>query len=101
MARFPAGERPVTDARGLPDGLWERLRADPLRAPEHVALAAAARHGPAAAAWAAERSGRYAVDGRDLARMAKKRHAALARFGGAATGLGGIVTALPDLAALA
>ncbi len=33
--------------------------------------------------------------------MAKRRHASLARFGGAATGVGGIVTILPDLAAAA
>ena len=37
----------------------------------------------------------------ELAQMAKRRHAALARFGGAATGVGGIVTAVPDLAAAA
>jgi hypothetical protein len=85
----------------LPEGLWDRLRADPVRAPEHVALAAAQRHGPAAAAWAAERTGRYAVDGRELALMAKRRHAALARLEGAATGIGGFVTIVPDLAALA
>jgi EcsC protein family len=33
--------------------------------------------------------------------MAKKRHAALARFEGAATGVGGIVTAVPDVVMLA
>ena len=33
--------------------------------------------------------------------MAKKRHATLARFEGAATGVGGVVTMVPDLAALA
>ena len=33
--------------------------------------------------------------------MAKKRHATLARFEGAATGVGGIVTMVPDLVALA
>jgi len=33
--------------------------------------------------------------------MAKKRHATLARFEGAATGIGGIVTMVPDLVALA
>jgi hypothetical protein len=92
---------PRVTGRDIPEGLWERLRADPLRAPEHVALAAAQRHGPAAAAWAAERTRRYAVDARELAVMAKKRHAALARFEGAATGVGGFVTLLPDLAALA
>jgi hypothetical protein len=96
------GSLPHVDEPGdLPAGLWERLRADPLRAPEHVALAAAERHGPAAAAWVEERQGRYAVAGRDLALMAKQRHAALARLEGAATGVGGFVTLLPDLAALA
>jgi hypothetical protein len=89
------------EARRLPDGLWERLRSDPTRAPEHIALAAAQRHGPAAAAWVAERRGQYALAGPDLALMAKKRHAAMARFGGAATGVGGFLTVLPDLAALA
>jgi EcsC family protein len=92
----------ATDEPGaLPDGLWERLRADPVRAPEHLALAAAQRHGATAAAWAAERQSRYAVGGRDLALMAKKRHASLARLGGAATGVGGFVTFLPDLVSLA
>jgi hypothetical protein len=85
----------------IPAGLWERLRADPVRAPEHLALAAARRHGPSAAAWMAERQSRYAVAGRDLAGMAKRKHATLARFEGAATGVGGMVTLLPDLVALA
>ena len=43
----------------------------------------------------------YAHSPAELAQMAKRRHAALARFGGAATGVGGIVTAIPDLAAAA
>jgi hypothetical protein len=87
--------------RRLPSGLWERLRADPARAPEHIALAAADVHGPSAAAWVAERRATYAHGPPELARMAKARHASLARFGGAATGIGGVVTLLPDLAALA
>jgi hypothetical protein len=85
---------------GVPSGLWERLRADPVRAPEHVALAAAERHAPAAAAWAAERRGRLGVSGRELAEMAKRRHAAMARLEGAATGVGGVVTAVPDVVLL-
>ena len=87
--------------RELPSSLWERLRADPARAPEYIALAAAERHGPAAAAWVEERRGLYAHSPAELAQMAKRRHAALARFGGAATGVGGIVTVIPDLAATA
>jgi len=85
----------------VPDSLWARLRADPLRAPEHVALAAAELHAPAAAAWAAEKRGRLAVSDRDLARMAKRRHATMARFGGAATGVGGFLTVVPDVVLLA
>jgi EcsC protein family len=85
----------------VPDSLWERLRADPVRAPEHVALAASQMHAPAAAEWAAEKRGRLAVSERDLARMAKRRHATLARFGGAATGVGGIFTVVPDIVMLA
>jgi EcsC protein family len=85
----------------VPEGLWARLRDDPLRAPEHIALAAAEHHAPAAAAWAAEKRGRYAVGNRELAVMAKRRHATLARFGGAATGVGGLLTVVPDLVLLA
>jgi hypothetical protein len=99
MARLDSSA--VNGREEVPAGLWERLRADPLRAPEHVALAASAKHGPAAAAWVAERTGRYAVADRELAVMAKRRHATLARFEGAATGVGGVVTLLPDLAGLA
>jgi hypothetical protein len=79
----------------LPDGLLAALRADPVRAPEHLALAAADRHGPAAAAWIAAQGGR---DPGKLARGAKRSHARLARFSGAATGVGGFYTVLPDIA---
>ena len=87
--------------RQLPTELWARLREDPVRAPEHVALAAAEYHAPAAAEWAERKRATFSHSGAELAAMAKKRHAALARFGGAAFGVGGIVTVIPDLAALA
>ena len=96
-----AAEDDDSKLRELPSGVWERLRADPSRAPEHLALAAAERHAPAAAEWAADKRRMYAVSPAELALMAKKRHASLARFSGAATGVGGIVTILPDLAAAA
>ena len=82
-----------------PEGLIDRLRADPARAPELLALAAADRHGPAAAEWVAGHGGRG--QGAKLARKAKRAHARYARFGGAATGIGGWMTVLPDLAAVA
>lgn len=101
MSPIPRPSFPDSELRAVPVDLLRRLRADPLRAPEHLALAAAELHGPAAAAWVAERRGRYAVEPRELARMAKRRHASLARIGGATTGVGGFVTVVPDLALLA
>ena len=85
----------------MPSELWERLRADPARAPEHVALAAAEWHGPAAAEWAEAKRARMSVSASDLARMAKRRHASLARLEGAATGIGGFITLVPDVVLLA
>jgi hypothetical protein len=84
-----------------PARLWERLRADPLRAPEHVALAASELHAPAAAAWADRRRRVYGTDPKTLAQMARRRHATLASVEGAATGVGGFITVLPDLVGLA
>ena len=84
----------------MPADLLARLRADPTRAPEILALAAAEVHGPEAAEWERDLRSRYVLRDRDLAKRAKARHAALARVAGAATGVGGIVTFLPDLATL-
>jgi hypothetical protein len=85
----------------VPEGLLARLRADPLHAPETIALAAAEAHAPVAERWVAEQRARYGIERRELALRAKAKHAGLARFGGAATGLGGALTVLPDLLALA
>ena len=79
----------------LPAGLLTALRADPVRSPEHLALAAADKHGPAAAEWIAAKRSR---NPERLARSAKRAHARLARFSGAATGVGGFYTVLPDIA---
>jgi hypothetical protein len=84
-----------------PTSLWERLRADPLRAPEHVALAASEFHAPAAAAWADRRRRVYGTDPKTLAQMARRRHINLASVEGAATGVGGFITVVPDLVGLA
>ena len=92
----------VEEALGKPPRrLWERLRADPLRAPEHVALAASEYHAPAAAAWADRRRRVYGTEPRRLAQMARRRHVNLASIEGAATGVGGFITLIPDLVGLA
>src|SRR5215218_1884215 len=100
-ARFMRMSEPEEPRADVPGSLWERIRADPARAPEHIALAASAQHGPAADAWAAEKRRRFAHDGPELAEMAKRRHATLARFEGAATGVGGVITLVPDMVGLA
>ena len=80
-----------------PDTLWDRIRAEPERAPEHVALAASERFAEPARLFAAEGAGREPAD---LAREARRTHVRLSRLEGAALGLGGAVTVVPDLAAL-
>lgn len=83
----------------LPKSLWERLRAQPERAPELIALAAAERFAPQAEHWV-----QVSGPGRDpaeLARSAYRKHVRLARVEGATLGLGGALTGAVDLAALA
>ena len=81
-----------------PESLIARLRAEPQRAPEHIALAAAERFGPQAERWVSLWPGR---EPEELARIAYRKHVRLARVEGAALGIGGFVTAVPDLVALA
>lgn len=74
------------------------MLAQPERAPELIALAAADRFGPQAAEWA-----RIAGPGhspKQLARVAYKKHVRLARLEGGALGIGGVFTAAPDMVAL-
>lgn len=81
-----------------PSGLWEQVRAQPDRAPELIALAAAERLGPGAERWAAEHAG---TPPPRLARRAVKKHVRLSRLEGATAGLAGAWGIVPDLAALA
>jgi len=83
----------------VPRSLWEQVRADPERAPEHIALVAAERFAPAAERWAAAR--REEALPAELARTALRTHVRASRLEGAAAGLGGAFTIVPDLAALA
>jgi len=81
-----------------PRSLWDRLLAEPERAPEHIALAAADRFGPQAEEWV-----RVAGAGQSpekLARIAYRKHVRLARLEGGVLGLGGALTAAPDVVAL-
>ena len=81
-----------------PKELWEQVRAQPDRAPELIALAAAQRLAPGAEQWAAEHAGE---DPAKVARRAVKRHIRLSRLEGATAGLAGAWGIAPDLVALA
>jgi hypothetical protein len=89
------------ELRQVPRWLWDRLRADPVRAPEHIALAAAEVHGPSAARWVSSRHERRPRAAAAHARDAVRRHVHLSRAAGAATGLGGWTTMALDLASVA
>jgi uncharacterized protein (DUF697 family) len=81
-----------------PQSLWNRILAEPARAPEYIALAAADHFGPEAEEWV-----RIAGPGhtpQKLARIAYRKHVRLARLEGGLLGIGGIFTAAPDIVAL-
>jgi hypothetical protein len=88
----------IEQIQGPPKRVWDRILAEPDRAPEYIALAAADRFGPQAEEWV-----RIAGPGHtqaELARIAMKKHVRLARLEGGALGVGGAITAAPDLVAL-
>jgi hypothetical protein len=81
-----------------PKRLWDRMLAEPDRAPEYIALAAAERFGPQAAEWVRNAGAGHTPE--ELARVAFKKHVRLARLEGGALGMGGAITAAPDIVAL-
>ena len=86
----------------LPEGLFDRMRADPVRAPEHLALAAVERFGPEAQAWIAEFRGRFPmVTDAHLATVTRTRFIRLSRYSGAVAGVAGGVGAVVDFGVLA
>jgi hypothetical protein len=89
---------PLERVEHLPESLWRSLRAEPHRAPELVALAAADHFAGPAERWAAQMRPHH--DPAWIARTALKKHRRLSRLEGAALGLGGITTTAADLAAL-
>jgi hypothetical protein len=81
-----------------PASLWERVRAEPDRAPEYIALAAAERFAPVAERWVQLAGPGHSPE--ELATVAYRKHVRLSRLEGAALGVGGAITAGPDLVAL-
>src|SRR4051794_41933813 len=89
VAKLPLVD--IGEAGNVPESLWRRIRAEPERAPEHIALAAAERFAPQAARWV-----QVAGPGKtpeSLAKTALKKHVRVSRLEGAALGIGGFTTA--------
>jgi hypothetical protein len=81
-----------------PQRVWQRILAEPDRAPEYIALAAAERFGPQAAEWVRIAGAGHTPE--ELANTAFKKHVRMARLEGGALGVGGAITAAPDMVAL-
>ena len=81
-----------------PRSLWDRVLAEPERAPEHIALAAAERFGPQAEEWVRVAGPGHTPE--ELAQLAYRKHVRLARLEGGVLGIGGVLTAAPDVVAL-
>jgi EcsC protein family len=89
-------------ATAPPGSLWDRMKADPQYAPEHLALEAVRRLGPEAQRWAERtRAERPGITGDELADLAIRRFTHLARLSGAVSGAAGLPGAVIDVGVLA
>jgi hypothetical protein len=92
----------MAEGDGVPGGLWERMRADPQYAPEHLALEAVRKIGPAAVEWV-----RYVLGGQpgltadQVAEIARKKFTTIAGMSGAVSGAAGLPGAVADFGFLA
>lgn len=89
----------LDEPQPVPESLWKRIHEDPARAPEHIALESAEHFAPQAERWLARTRGHHSPA--ELAQIARRNHVRMSRLEGAAAGLGGALTIVPDLAALA
>ena len=96
--RNPARE----DTELPPQGLWQKMKADPEYAPEHLALAAIQQLGPAARVWVDRTRARYpGIPADTVAQIAARRFTTFARLSGAAAGATGLPGVVIDVGVLA
>lgn len=88
--------------RDLPAGLFSAMLADPVHAPERLAIEAVRVCGPEAARWAERvRRERPHASTADLAMATRERFTRLSQASGAATGAFGLPGAVADMAVVA
>src|SRR3954454_2113079 len=79
--RAAVAKLPYVDIGGagnVPASLWRRIRSEPERAPEHIALGAAERFAPQAARWVQVAGPGQTAD--SLAKTALKKHVRMSRL---------------------
>jgi len=86
------------EQESVPDPVWRQVLAQPERAPELIALAAAQRFADPAERWVQVAGAGHTPQ--SLAELAYKKHVRLSRVEGLALGLGGVVTGAANLAGL-
>ena len=85
-----------------PANLWQRMKADPEYAPEHLALEAVRLLGPEASRWVQRTQARYpGMPADTVAQIAARRFVTFARLSGAAAGATGLPGAVIDVGVLA
>ena len=89
----------IEPVRGVPGPIWQRVLAQPDRAPELIAAAAAERFGDPAERWVEVAGAGHSPE--SLAKTAYRKHTRLARLEGFALGFGGIATSAANLGGLA
>jgi hypothetical protein len=94
-----SSETEIERVQRVPEGVWRRVVAEPERAPELIALAAAERFGEPAERWVRVAGVGHSPE--SLAKEALRKHVRMSRVEGLALGVGGIVTGAANLAALA
>jgi uncharacterized membrane protein YcjF (UPF0283 family) len=87
---------------GPPSGLWQKMKADPEYAPEHLALEAVTRLGPRSAFEAAKLQSEHSgASADDLADMIIDRYVDRSRLSGAVSGAVPVAGAVVDIGVLA
>ncbi len=97
--RIVATKSELEPVRRVPDSVWRRVLAQPERALELIAEAAAERFAEPSERWVRIAGAGHSPE--SLAKTAFSKHVRLSRVEGLALGIGGIVTSAANLGALA
>ena len=99
VAHIEPSQTELERVGGVPDSVWRRVLAQPERAPELIATAAAERFAGPAERWVQIAGPGHSAH--SLAKTAYDKHVRLSRVEGLALGVGGIVTGAANLGGLA